>query len=114
MELGRGSRCGAAKRQLCRAHQTARVWKFNHIWMVHSLLAMGLLPWVVVNLMVPGWAGTLRSVSGRGWLGLLAWGVLFGIASLLYGVAVDLLGIALGFAIQLGLSIVLGALLPLV
>jgi len=94
--------------------KTARVWKFNHIWMVHSLLAMGLLPWVVVNLMVPGWAGILRSVSGRGWLGLLAWGVLFGIASLLYGVAVDLLGIALGFAIQLGLSIVLGALLPLV
>src|SRR5712692_1240130 len=93
--------------------KTARVWKFNHIWMVHSLLAMGLLPWLVAILTVPGWAGILRSVSGRGWLGLLAWGVLFGIASLLYGVAVDLLGIALGFAIQLGLSIVLGALLPL-
>jgi hypothetical protein len=44
---------------------------------------MGLLPWVVAILTMPVWAGILRSVSGRGWLGLLAWGVLFGIASLL-------------------------------
>jgi L-rhamnose-H+ transport protein len=44
----------------------------------------------------------------------MAWGVLFGVGSLLYGVAVNLLGIALGFAIQLGLSIALGAVLPLI
>jgi len=47
-------------------------------------------------------------------MGLIGWGILFAVGSLLYGVAVDLLGIALGFAIQLGLSIVLGALLPLI
>src|SRR5213076_2615657 len=55
----------------------------------------------------------MSAVSLRGWLGLMAWGVLFAIGSLLYGVAIDLLGIALGFAVQLGLSSVLGALLPL-
>ncbi len=94
--------------------KTARVWKFDHIWMVHSLLAMALLPWGIVVVAVPHWGGILGAVQASGWLGLIGWGVLFGIASLLYGVAVDLLGIALGFAIQLGLSIVLGALLPLI
>ncbi len=93
--------------------KTTRLWKFNHIWTVHSLLAMGVLPWMYVFLTVPNWQATLRAVPWSGWLGLVGWGVLFGIASLLYGVAVDLLGIALGFAIQLGLSIVLGSLLPL-
>jgi L-rhamnose-H+ transport protein len=93
--------------------KTARTWKFPHIWMVHSLLAMALLPWAWVMTAVPRWTEILEKVPTRGWLGLGLWGVLFGVASLLYGVAVDLLGIALGFAIQLGLSIVLGAMLPL-
>ena len=93
--------------------KTTRVWKFNHIWTLHSLLAMGLMPWIVVLAVVPRWSNLLARVPARGWLILVGWGVLFGIASLLYGIAVDLLGIALGFAIQLGLSIVLGALLPL-
>lgn len=94
--------------------KTARAWKFEHMWTVHSLLAMLVLPWAVVVFAVPNWNAALETVPGSGWLGLVGWGVLFGIASLLYGVAVDLLGIALGFAVQLGLSIVLGALLPLV
>jgi L-rhamnose-H+ transport protein len=93
--------------------KTTRVWRFNHIWALHSLLAMGVIPWAVVMVAVPGWSDLLTRVELRGWLILIGWGVLFGIASLLYGIAVDLLGIALGFAIQLGLSIVLGALLPL-
>lgn len=93
--------------------KTTRVWKFNHIWTLHSLLAMGVIPWIVVMVAVPRWSDLLTRVPLRGWAILIVWGVLFGIASLLYGIAVDLLGIALGFAIQLGLSIVLGALLPL-
>jgi L-rhamnose-H+ transport protein len=95
--------------------KTARTWKFDHIWMAHSLLAMAALPWTIVFIAVPRWSEILGALSRqpRGWLGLVGWGLLFGIGSLLYGVAVDLLGIALGFAIQLGLSIVLGALLPL-
>jgi len=93
--------------------KTTRVWKFNHIWTLHSLLAMGVVPWIVAMAAIPRWSEILSRVQARGWMILIGWGVLFGIASLLYGIAVDLLGIALGFAIQLGLSIVLGALLPL-
>jgi len=94
--------------------KTARAWKFEHVWMVFSLLAMAVIPWVGVSLVVPQWRGILSAVPAAGWWGLAALGLLWGVASLLYGVAVDLLGIALGFAIQLGLSIVLGALLPLI
>ncbi len=94
--------------------KTARTWKFNHVWTFHSLLAMGVIPWIVAIVAVPHWLGIVARIQPRGWLILIGWGLLFGIASLLYGVAVDLLGIALGFAIQLGLSIVLGALAPMV
>lgn len=93
--------------------KTARVWKFDHIWMLFSLLAMAVIPWAGVAAVVSHEREIFAAVPVHGWLGLIALGLLWGVASLLYGVAVDLLGIALGFAIQLGLSIVLGALLPL-
>lgn len=94
--------------------KTARAWKFVHIWGVFSLLAMVLIPWAGVVVAVPHWSRVLGAVPGLQWLSLVGLGLLWGVASLLYGVAVDLLGIALSFAIQLGLSIVLGAVLPLI
>ena len=90
----------------------ARAWKFEHIWGVFSLLAMVVIPWCAVLLAVPGWRDILRSVPGPTLFSLIMLGLLWGVASMLYGLAVDLLGIALGFAIQLGLSIVVGSLIP--
>jgi L-rhamnose-H+ transport protein len=90
----------------------ARAWKFEHVWGVFSLLAMVVIPWCAVLLAVPGWHDILASVSGRALGSVIVLGLLWGVSALLYGLAIDLLGIALGFAIQLGLSIVAGSLIP--
>src|SRR5580698_4128016 len=90
----------------------ARAWKFEHIWGVFSLLAMVVIPWLAVVWAVPGWRNILATVPGPALGSLILLGLLLGVASLLYGLAIDLLGIALGFAIQLGLSIVAGSLVP--
>ena len=92
--------------------KTARVWKFSHIWGVFSLLAMVLIPWTAVTIAVPGWHEILSAIPLRRLAALFCLGLIWGGASLLYGLAIDLLGIALGFSIQLGLSIVIGALIP--
>jgi L-rhamnose-H+ transport protein len=94
--------------------KTAKSWKFNHIWGVFSILAMAVIPWSAVVFAVHGWRHTLAQIPSSGLAGLIALGLLWGIASLLYGLAIDLLGIALGYSIQLGLSIVIGALIPFV
>ena len=91
----------------------ARAWKFPHIWGMFSVIAMAVIPWLLVMLAVPGWTGVMGAVPGRGLVILLLLGLLWGVASLLYGLAVDLLGIALGYSIQLGLSIVIGAIIPM-
>ena len=72
----------------------ARLEDQTSIWTLHSLLAMGIMPWIVVMAVVPRWSNLLARVPARGWMILIGWGLLFGIASLLYGIAVDLLGIA--------------------
>ena len=80
---------------------------------VFSIIAMVVIPWISVLLAVPGWK-SYSPDHPDGLEGLIALGLLWGVASLLYGLAIDILGIALGFSIQLGLSIVIGALIPFV
>jgi L-rhamnose-H+ transport protein len=94
--------------------KTVRGWKFNHVWGVFSMLAMCAIPWTGVLLAVPGWKHLIATIPLAGLVGLIVLGLLWGVASLLYGLAIDLLGIALGFSIQLGLSIVIGALIPFI
>jgi L-rhamnose-H+ transport protein len=92
--------------------KTARAWKFEHIWGVFSIFAMAVIPWCTVLITVPGWNVVLADIPISGLAGLVALGLIWGVASLLCGLAIDLLGIALGFSIQLGLFIIIGALVP--
>ncbi len=92
--------------------KTARAWKFEHIWGVFSIFAMVVIPWCAVLIAVPRWNVIFAAIPISGLASLVALGLIWGVASLLYGLAIDLLGIALGFSIQLGLSIVIGALVP--
>lgn len=91
----------------------ARVWTFHHVWGLFSVLAMVVVPWTGILLAVPSWRGTLMAIPAGGLTSLIALGLIWGAASLLYGLAIDYLGVALGISIQLGLSIVVGSLLPL-
>jgi L-rhamnose-H+ transport protein len=89
-----------------------RDWKFENTWLVYSLCAYVLSPWVVAIATVPRlWdvyaaTGTktiaLTAVFGLGW----------GIAVVLNGYAVTLIGLALAVGILMGSSIAVGSLLP--
>lgn len=92
--------------------KTAKRWSFDHIWAVFSVLAMTILPWMVIWIAIPGWSLPIRNVPTDRLVRLVVLGLLWGAASLLYGLAIDSLGVSLGISIQLGLSIVVGALLP--
>ena len=92
--------------------KTAKRWSFEHIWAVFSLLAMAVLPWLAVWTAIPEWRALVSSLPAAGLIRLIVLGLLWGVASLLYGLGVDALGVALGISIQLGLSIVAGAILP--
>lgn len=92
--------------------KTARSWNFYHIWGIFSFLSMMVIPCVGVALAIPGWVGIISAIPFAGLLKLVVLGLSWGIAALLYGVAVELLGVALGVSILLGLSIVIGAIVP--
>lgn len=92
--------------------KTARSWTFYHIWAVFSFLSMMLIPCLWVAVKVPAWPAIVGSIPPIGLFKLILLGLLWGVAALLYGAAVEMLGVAIGVSILLGLSIVVGALLP--
>jgi L-rhamnose-H+ transport protein len=88
-------------------------WAWENIWLVYSLMAMICLPPLIAFGTVPSlgavYSGTsltllvLVAVFGAGW----------GIGSTLFGLGISRIGMALGFAIILGMTSCLGALIPM-
>ncbi len=91
-----------------------RRWKWEHIWLVYSILAFFLLPWIIAWLTVPNLSAVYESSSTRIiWLTAL-FGLGWGAGSVFFGLGVDALGMALGFSMMTGIYTALGALVPMV
>lgn len=91
-----------------------RTWHWENTWLVFSFVALALIPWSLALLTVPH-LGTVYSLINRQQLAVpLLYGVGWGVANVLFGLAVVRIGMALTFAITIGLSSALGTLIPLV
>src|SRR5690242_7613162 len=86
-----------------------RRWKWEHIWLVYSVLSFFLLPWVIAWVTVPHLGAVYQTSSSRIlWLtGLFGLG--WGAGSVFFGLGVDALGMALGFSMMTGIYTALGA-----
>jgi L-rhamnose-H+ transport protein len=90
-----------------------RVWKWENVWFVFSVVSLIVLPWLFAFTFVHRLFEAYRSLSfqqlalpallGGGW----------GVAQILFGVSVKRLGLGIAYAIIVGLSAVLGTLVPL-
>jgi len=91
-----------------------RRWNWENIWAVWAVVAMALMPWTLVILTVPSGIKFYVYASSRVvWL-LVLFGIGFGISQILFGLGIAAIGIALNFAIAIGLSTALGSLVPLI
>ena len=88
----------------------ARKWQWENIWSVWAVAAMFILPWLLVLATIPH-AGTLyASISTRQIVLLSLFGVGFGLAQIFFGLGIAAVGIALNFAIAIGISTAFGSL----
>jgi L-rhamnose-H+ transport protein len=92
----------------------ARKWQWENIWAVWAAAAMFILPWLLVFATIPH-AGTLyTSISTRQIVLLSLFGAGFGLAQIFFGLGIAAVGIALNFAIAIGISTAFGSLVPLI
>ncbi len=92
----------------------AKLWKWENIWSVWALVGMLIFPWFMVYVTVPDMVAFYQGVGIREILLLVGFGLGFGLAQIFFGLGIAALGIALNFAIAIGLSTALGSLVPLV
>ena len=92
----------------------AKFWKWENIWSVWAVVGMLMFPWFMVYVTVPHMVAFYQQVGAQQILLLVGFGVGFGLAQIFFGLGIAALGIALNFAIAIGLSTALGSLVPLV
>jgi len=88
-------------------------WKWENVWAVWAVTGMLVFPWLVVFITVPSAWSIYQGVGARTLLLPVGFGVGFGLAQIFFGLGIAAIGIALNFAIAIGLSTALGSLVPL-
>ncbi len=89
-----------------------RHWGWENTWLVFSLVSLVLIPWALALGTIPDVWGVYSGALRSDLLLPLSLGFGWGIAQVLFGISVVRLGLALGFAIILGLGGMLGTLVP--
>jgi L-rhamnose-H+ transport protein len=90
-----------------------RKWSWENTWLSYSLMAYLILPWLIAFLTVPQLKEILQQTSTATLRGTILFGFGWGLGCLTFGLGIDYLGMALGFAITLGLTAAIGTLIPL-
>lgn len=91
----------------------ARVWKWENIWAVFSVVSLILLPWAFALLLVTDLPRVYCSLTIKELAVPLSLGMGWGVAQILFGISVRRLGLGLSYAIIVGLGAVFGTLVPL-
>jgi L-rhamnose-H+ transport protein len=92
----------------------AKHWKWENIWAVWGVVAMFVFPWLLAFLTLPNLMDLYRTAEPKTLLLMIGFGFGFGLAQIFFGLGIAAVGIALNFAIAIGLSTAIGSLVPLV
>ncbi|HXE14544.1 MAG TPA: L-rhamnose/proton symporter RhaT [Bryobacteraceae bacterium] len=91
----------------------AKRWRWENTWLMYCVWSLLVFPWILAFVTVPGLPHVMGSVSAKSLALVFLFGFGWGIGSVLYGLGLKLVGLALATAIVLGLNNALGAILPL-
>jgi L-rhamnose-H+ transport protein len=87
-------------------------WSWEIYWLIQGFAAWIVAPIVLAGLLVPHLFAILHAAPHSSIFYAFFWGALWGVGGLTFGLAIRYLGIALGYAIALGLCTAFGTLIP--
>ncbi|MGO9640345.1 MAG: L-rhamnose/proton symporter RhaT [Candidatus Acidiferrales bacterium] len=88
-------------------------WRWENTWLIYSIFAMVLFPLAVGVYTVPHLFSVFANTPAATVAAVALFGFGWGCGSTLFGLGISRVGMALGFAIILGMTSPLGSLLPL-
>ena len=90
-----------------------KVWRWENMWAVFSLVSLVVLPWGLAFSLVHDLPAIYRSLRASQFLVPAAFGMCWGVAQILFGISVKRLGLSLAYAIIVGMGAALGTLVPM-
>jgi len=89
-------------------------WRWEHLWLVYSVLAFAVIPWILGFETIKNLTGVLRLADHRDLLLVFIFGIGWGCGAVLFGLSLKMAGMALSYAIAVGLGAAVGSFAPLV
>jgi len=90
-----------------------RKWRWENTWLIFSLVSLFVLPWILALSLVNHLFQTYTGLTASQFAIPIFFGAGWGIAQVLFGISIQRLGLALAYAIVVGLGTLLGTLVPL-
>ena len=90
-----------------------RRWAWENVWLVFTLISLVLIPWALGFMLVRDLACVYASLPLGAFTVPVLFGAGWGVAQVLFGISIARLGLALGYAIIIGLGALGGTLVPL-
>src|SRR5882724_5289390 len=88
-------------------------WRWENSWLLFALSGLIIFPWIINFATVPNVLEVYSGVSTSTLIKVVSFGLLWGIGAALFGLGISRVGMALGFALILGITASFGSLLPL-
>lgn len=89
------------------------LWKWENSWLVYSISGLLVIPWIAALATVPDLGGVLSGASAASIWRVLLFGLGWGVGSVLFGLGIARMGLAVGYGLILGLIAPIGTFLPL-
>ena len=89
-----------------------RSWAWETYWLVGGFFSWIIVPWILATAMTSDLLGVLHEAPGRSIFWAYAFGVLWGLGGLTFGLTMRYLGMSLGMAVALGYTAAFGTLMP--
>jgi L-rhamnose-H+ transport protein len=91
----------------------ANRWPWENTWLVFTVVSLAILPWTLASTLLHNVGAVYAMLPAQAFVAPLVFGFGWGIAQVLFGLTIARLGMALGYAIIVGLGGLLGTLVPL-
>lgn len=88
-------------------------WRWENSWLIFALSGLIVFPWIISFATVPNLASVYAGASASTLIKVVLFGLLWGVGATLFGLGISRVGMALGFAVILGITASFGSLLPL-
>ncbi|TNJ44697.1 rhamnose/proton symporter RhaT [Tamlana fucoidanivorans] len=87
-------------------------YEFENTWSMFFAINTFVVPNIAAFLLIDGFSDVLKSIPGDVLLGMVISSVAWGIGVMMWGKAINYIGLSLGFSIFIGTVILVGSLLP--